>query len=343
MKYASCCADTTGWRSEAVTISLTVELETWPLLRPFRIAYHTFEDSRLIRVELRHGHIVGRGEGGEHPQLEPLDEGRRRILELEPRIRVGLARSELLALMPRGPARNALDCALWDLECKRAGQRLWTLCGLPSPRPLTTAYTVGIAPLDEMVADARRMADYRLLKLKVDGESGFDVLEAIAAARPDAEFIIDANEGWQPDQLTTFIQAAARHPVRLIEQPLSKHHDDALRGFDSRIPLAADESFHGLPDVARLADRYQVINIKLDKIGGLTEALQAAEAARAHGLGVMVGCNNATSLGIAPAYCLGLLCDYADLDSPLLLARDRPSAQTYRDGQVHAPEPALWG
>lgn len=324
-------------------MKVSVDIEQWPMRRPFRIAYHTFHDSELVRVTLEDGDLIGRGEGGGHPNLEPLAEGRARILALTDRIERGLSRNELLALMPRGPARNALDCALWDLECKRAGRRPWTLADLPAPAPLTTAYTVGIAPLPEMVADALAMADYRLLKLKVDGGSGFDVLRAVAEARPDAEFIIDANEGWQPEQLETFIEAAADHPVRLIEQPLARGADEALRGFCSPIPLAADESFHGLPDVERLADRYQVVNIKLDKIGGLTEALLAARAAREAGLGVMVGCNGGTSLGIAPAYCLGLLCDFADLDSPLLLARDREPALRYSAGRVHAPEPGLWG
>lgn len=324
-------------------MKLHVAIEQWPLQRPFKIAYHTFQASNLIWVELRDGALVGRGEGGEHPHLQPLEQGMVQIEALRDRIEAGISGTELLNLMPRGPARNALDCALWDLACKRAGKRLWSLEGLPAPRPMTTAYTVGIAPLAEMVADARRHGDYRLLKLKVDGSSGFEVLEAVAAARPDAAFIIDANEGWRADQLHAFLEATARLPVRLIEQPLSRTDDEALRGLDSPIPLAADESFHGLPDVERLADRYQVINIKLDKIGGLTEALLAARAAREAGLGVMVGCNNGTSLGIAPAYCLGLLCDFADLDSPLLLARDRPSALAYEDGQVHAPDPALWG
>lgn len=311
--------------------------------RPFKIAYHTFHHSELIRVTLEDGDLTGRGEGGGHPNLEQLADGKAGILALASRIEQGLSRQELLGLMPRGPARNALDCALWDLECKRAGCRPWILAGLPAPTPLTTAYTVGIASLPEMVADAVAMSDYRLLKLKVDGSSGFEVLRAVAEARPDAEFIIDANEGWQPDQLETFIEVAADHPVRLIEQPLARSADEALRGFRSPIPLAADESFQGLPDVERLANRYQVVNIKLDKIGGLTEALLAAQAAREAGLGVMVGCNGGTSLGIAPAYCLGLLCDYVDLDSPLLLARDRESALRYSDGQVHAPEATLWG
>jgi len=324
-------------------VKLEIYLEDWPTRRPFRIAYHTFTSRQTIRVELRDGDLVARGEGGAHPQLESLEDGRKGILGLAAQIEQGISRIELLHLLPRGPARNALDCALWDLECKRTGKRVWEIEGLPSPRPLRTAYTLGIGPLPEMVAQALEARDYTLLKLKVDGSSGFDVLQAVADARPDAEFIIDANEAWRVDQLETFLAAAAEFPVRLIEQPLPQHADEVLRGVRSSVALAADESFHGLPDVDRLADRYQVINIKLDKIGGLTEALLAARAARARGLDVMVGCNGATSLGIAPAYCLGLLSQHADLDSPLLLGRDRERPLQYRGGEVHAPAPSLWG
>jgi L-Ala-D/L-Glu epimerase len=283
--------------ADHAAVKLEVHLEDWPTRRPFRIAYHTFASRQTIRVELRDGDLVARGEGGAHPQLEPLEDGRKGILGLGSQIEQGISRMDLLHLLPRGPARNALDCALWDLECKRTGKRVWEIEGLPSPRPLRTAYTLGIGPLPEMIAQALAARDYTLLKLKVDDSSGFDVLQAVAEARPDAEFVIDANEAWGLDQLETFLAAAEEFPVRLIEQPLPKSGDQVLRGVRSSVPVAADESFHGLPDVDRLADRYQVINIKLDKIGGLTEALLAARAARARGLGVMVGCNGATSLG----------------------------------------------
>lgn len=324
-------------------MKLQFAIEAWPYATPFKIAYHTFTDSRLLVVELHDGELVGRGEAGDHPQLQTLEEGGASLRAIESRIGGSFTREALMELMPRGPARNALDCALWDLECKRAGKRIWELAELPHPRPLQTAYTIGIAPLGQMVEEARRMREYRLLKLKMDGSTGFEVLDAIARARPDAQFIIDANEGWRFDQLETFLAAASRYPVRLIEQPLPKSEDERLRGFGSPIPLAADESFHGLPDVDRLAGLYQVINIKLDKIGGLTEALLAARRALQRGLEVMVGCNGATSLGIAPAYCVGLLGSYADLDSPLLLARDREPRLAYSGGEVGAPQPELWG
>jgi L-alanine-DL-glutamate epimerase-like enolase superfamily enzyme len=322
---------------------IDIDVEQWPVRRPFKIAYHTFHHRDLLSVTLNDGVHVARGEAGGHPQLESIADARARLEALRGDIARGITRAELLEVLPRGPARNALDCALWDLEAKRSGRRVWSLAGLPAPRPVVTAYTIGIAPLASMVEEAVAKRDYRILKLKVDGESGFDLLWAIADVRPDARFIIDANEAWGFGQLETFVARARALRVMLIEQPLPRADDSALAGFHSPIPLAADESFHGLPDVERLADRYQVINIKLDKIGGLTEALAAKDAARACGMGVMVGCNGGTSLGIAPAYCLALACDYVDLDSPLLLGRDRSPALTYAAGAVHPPEATMWG
>lgn len=324
-------------------MELDVVIEGWTYRTPFKIAYHTFQESRLLVVTLRDGALIGRGEAGDHPQLQALEAARESILEIADELRRGVSPEALMEMLPRGPARNAVDCALWDLACKRAGKRIWDLAGLPAPRPVQTAYTIGIAPLDDMVAEARRVTDLRLLKLKMDGRTGFETLRAIAAARPDAEFIIDANEGWSIEQLHEFLGAAAGFPVRLVEQPLPKAEDERLRGFRSPIPLAADESFHGLPDVERLDGLYPVINIKLDKIGGLTEALLAAREARRRGLEVMIGCNGGTSLGIAPAYCVGLLSRYADLDSPLLLARDREPRLVYSNGAVEPPTAELWG
>jgi L-alanine-DL-glutamate epimerase-like enolase superfamily enzyme len=324
-------------------MKLHVHIDQWPVKKPFKIAYHTFHHRDLLRVELADGDLIGRGEAGGHPQLEAIDVARERVLKLREEIESGISRQQLLQSMPRGPARNALDSALWDLEAKRARQRVWALAGLPDTRSIQTAYTIGIGPVGEMVAEALRMSDYPLLKLKVDGESGFDLLQAVAKARPDASFIIDANEAWRMEQLESFAAAAQKLRVQLIEQPLPHGEDEVLEDFASPIPLAADESFHGLPDVERLKNRYQVINIKLDKIGGLTEALLAAQKARELGLELMVGCNGGTSLGIAPAYCLALLCRYVDLDSPLLLAHDREQHLTYRKGCVHPPSAELWG
>jgi len=324
-------------------MKLSIEIDRWPVRKPFKIAYHTFYHRDLLRVELTDGDCVGRGEAGGHPQLEPIEDASDRVERMRGEIESGMSREQLMQDMPRGPARNALDSALWDLGAKRSGRRVWSTAGLPEPRPIQTAYTIGIGPEEEMVAEALRMSDYQLLKLKVDGESGFELLQAIAKARPDASFIIDANEAWRLDQLESFTDAARKLRVVLVEQPLPHQEDKVLEDFSSPIPLAADESFHGLPDVERLKDRYQVINFKLDKIGGLTEAFLAAKQASELGLDLMIGCNGGTSLGIAPAYCLALLCRYVDLDSPLLLAHDRDPALVYRKGHVHPPTPDLWG
>ncbi|XOV90588.1 MAG: dipeptide epimerase [Pseudomonadota bacterium] len=321
----------------------TVEIVKWPVRRPFRIAYHTFYHRDLLRVTLSDGKHTGRGEAGGHPHLESIEAAQARLLALAPDIETGMDRYAALLALPPGPARTALDAALWDLEAKRAGQRVWELAGLPAPAPIETAYTVGIAPLAQMVSEAQERSDFRLLKLKVDSESGFELLQAIAAARPDAEFIIDANEAWSLDRLAEFVDRAAGLRVQLIEQPLPREADAPLETFDSPIPLAADESFHSAPDIERLCDLYDVINVKLDKIGGLTAALQAAKLARDAGMELMVGCNGGTSLGIAPAYCFGLLCRYVDLDSPLLLAQDVDDALSYEMGRVLPPDPNLWG
>lgn len=321
-------------------MKITAELQPWPYKKPFKIAYHTFSDKEQLYLEVEVDGLIGRGEAAGHPHVAPLEEGIAQIQSIDT---TGLTPESLQARMPRGPGRNALDCALWDLRCKQENRRIWELLDLPAPKPLTTAYTIGIADEQAMADEAVRMSDFRVLKLKVDGEKGFSLLSLIAEARPDAEFIIDANEGWGDDQLRTFLGQATNFPVRLIEQPLPRDQDGLLATIKPPIPCAADESFHGLEDVAVLANRYQVINIKMDKIGGLTEGVAAARAARELGLGVMIGCNGATSLGIAPAYCIGLMADFVDLDSPLLLASDREHALTYADGKVLPPVLELWG
>ncbi|MEQ8914740.1 MAG: dipeptide epimerase [Pseudomonadales bacterium] len=324
-------------------MKLEVSVDAWPVRRPFRIAYHTFHHRDLLRVAVtEYGHR-GCGEAGGHPHLEPIDQARERLLGLRDALQEGVDRQRLLTLLPPGPARNALDCALWDLEAKRSGRRVWALAGLPAPRPIETAYTIGIGPAADMVREARERADFAVLKLKVDGDSGFELLAEVAAARPDATFIIDANEAWGIERLEAFAAAAASLRVVLIEQPLPRDADEPLANFRIPIPLAADESFHTAADIDRLRDRYQAVNIKLDKVGGLTAALEAAQAARRAGLDVMVGCNGGTSLGIAPAYCVGLLCRYVDLDSPLLLARDRDPALPYRAGRLRPPPAAVGG
>jgi L-alanine-DL-glutamate epimerase-like enolase superfamily enzyme len=315
-------------------MKLATRVDRWPVVRPFKIAYHTFH---------HRDPLIARGEAGGHPHLEPIEDARARIEALRAPIEAGLTRADALALMPAGPARAALDAALWDLEAKRQRRRVWQLAGLPAPRSLVTAYTVGLATPADMAQEAVEKRAFHVIKIKVDGEGGVERLRAIAAARPDAEFIVDANEGFSFTDLQRFLAVAPDLRVRLIEQPLPRDADAALATLRSPIPIAADEAFHDASDLERLAGRYTVVNVKLDKIGGLTAALAIAEEARARGLGLMVGCNGGTSLGLAPAYCFGLLCEHIDLDSPLLLARDVEHPLEYRNGSVAAPTTALWG
>jgi L-alanine-DL-glutamate epimerase-like enolase superfamily enzyme len=253
-------------------------------------------------------------------------------------------RRELQSVVPAGAARNAVDCAFWDLECKAAGQRPWQLIGLSEPVPVATAFTLSLAAPAEMGRAAREAASMKLLKLKLGGgDEDVERVRQVRANAPDARLIVDANESWTINQLTALVPELAALGVALIEQPLPAGQDAALAGFNSPVPLGADESCHGIDGLAELKARYSVINIKLDKTGGLTAALELKAAAQAAGLGIMVGCMVATSLSMAPAFLLAQGADFVDLDGPLLLDRDRDPGIAY-DGAFMSPPPAaLWG
>ncbi|MEQ8827397.1 MAG: dipeptide epimerase, partial [Parvibaculum sp.] len=245
----------------------------------------------------------------------------------------------------RGAARNALDCAMWDLEAKRAGRPAWELAGLAKPRALTTAYTLSLAAPDAMEAAAAAAADRPLLKLKLGqgGDEDIARVEAVRAGAPRAALIVDANEGWKPEDVMPLARDFARLGVSLIEQPVPAKDDEVLRGIASPVPLCADESAHGLEGMKRLVGLYDFINVKLDKTGGLTEALSVMRCAKARKLRVMVGCMVATSLAMAPAMLVAQQADYVDLDGPLLLAEDRKPALRYEGSLVYPPEAELWG
>jgi L-alanine-DL-glutamate epimerase-like enolase superfamily enzyme len=256
----------------------------------------------------------------------------------------GMDRQALQSAMPAGAARNALDCAFWDLECKASGQPVWELAGLARPVPVATAFTLSLAAPPEMGRAACNAGSMPLLKLKLGG--GAEDVERVRQVRenaPNTRLIVDANEGWTIEQLAALAPELAGLGVALIEQPLPAGQDSALAGFKSPVPLGADESCHGLDGLADLRARYQVVNIKLDKTGGLTAALEMKAAARAAGLGIMVGCMVATSLSMAPAFLLAQGADFVDLDGPLLLERDRSPGIAY-DGAFMSPPPSvLWG
>jgi L-alanine-DL-glutamate epimerase-like enolase superfamily enzyme len=255
----------------------------------------------------------------------------------------GLDRTALQAAMPPGAARNALDCALLDLEAKAAGQRAWTLLGRPAPRPCTTAYTISLGTPEAMAAATAKAAHRPLLKIKLGGDGDGARIAAVRKAAPESELIVDANEAWTPDNLEQNLKACAGAGVTLVEQPLPAGKDEALARIKRPIAVCADESVHDRASLAGLRARYDAVNIKLDKTGGLTEALAMADAAQALGFEIMIGCMVATSLAMAPAMLLAPQARFVDLDGPLLLTRDRDGGLRYDGSLVYPPEAALWG
>jgi L-alanine-DL-glutamate epimerase-like enolase superfamily enzyme len=255
----------------------------------------------------------------------------------------GLDRVQLQSAMPAGAARNALDCAFWDLEAKRSGQPVHALTGLDPPRPLTTAYTISLATPEAMAAAASAAAARPLLKIKLGSDGDAARLRAVRAAAPNADLIVDANEGWRPENLAENFAACAEAGIVMIEQPLPAKQDGALASVARPVAVCADESVHDRASLKSLRGKYDMINIKLDKTGGLTEALQLAAAARELDFAIMVGCMVSTSLSMAPAFLVAQGARVVDLDGPLLLAKDRPSGLVYDGSIVHPATPTLWG
>ncbi|GAB4065634.1 dipeptide epimerase [Ancylobacter sonchi] len=322
---------------------LIIRAERFPIAGRFTIARGSKTEAAVVVAELHDGPHVGRGECVPYPRYGESVEATVATLEaLADAVAAGLDRAALQEKLPPGAARNALDCALWDLEAKRSGRRAFELAGLPEPRPAVTAYTISL-DTPEAMAQAARLADRPLLKLKLGAPGDAERLAAIRAAVPASELIVDANEGWRAEDLPAHFAACAAAGVTLIEQPLPAGADAALADIARTVPVCADESVHGRDSLAGLVGRYDAINVKLDKTGGLTEALALAREARASGLDVMVGCMVATSLAMAPALLVAGLARIVDLDGPLLLARDREPALRYEGSLVHPPEPELWG
>jgi L-Ala-D/L-Glu epimerase / N-acetyl-D-glutamate racemase len=326
-------------------IRLDVRAETWPLAAPFTIARGSRIETEVVVAMLHDGGATGRGECMANPRYGETQAAVVAALEaLAGDIAAGrLDRARLQTVLPAGAARNALDCAFWDLEAKRAGKRVWEIAGLPPPRPVETAYTISLDTPAAMGAAARANAYRPLLKVKLAGEDTLDRLAAVRENAPDARLIVDANEGWHADQLPLLAEVIKKLHVQLIEQPLPAGDDDVLAGRAAGVPVCADESCHTRDGLDRLARLYDAVNIKLDKTGGLTEALLLRDAAVRRGLGVMVGCMVSTSLAIAPALLVAQGAMVADLDGPLLLVRDRVPGLRYDGSVVEPPEPALWG
>ena len=318
--------------------------ESWPIRGSFAISRGAKTTADVILVELTRDGVIGRGEGVPYRRYgETLDSVEEALSDLRDHVEEGLDRPELQMLLSAGAARNALDCALWDLNAKLSGIPVWQATGLPEQQPLITAYTISLGTPEAMGAAARDAADRPLLKLKLDGGADLERVRAVREAAPKARLIVDANEGWKPGQIEVFTPKLAELGVELIEQPLPVGDDAILEEIDSAVPLCADESFHLADDLEATARRYDAVNIKLDKTGGLTEALRLTEAARDMGLEIMVGCMVGTSLAMAPAALLGHAARYVDLDGPLLLQRDRTPGITYQGSILYPPPRTLWG
>jgi len=323
---------------------LAARAESWPIAGTFRISRSAITERTVVVVEIEQDGAHGRGECVPYPRYdETSDRTLAEIEGLRGAIEGGLDRAGLGRALKPGAARNALDCALWDLEAKRTGTPVWRLAGLPAPRPVETAYTIAIDAPAAMGAKAAANAHRPLLKVKLDAEAPIERLRAVRAGSPEARLVVDPNESWTVAMLCLHERALVELGVAMIEQPLHAGEDNGLSGLNYPIPLCADESFHDRASLAGLKGRYAMVNIKLDKTGGLTEAIAVAEAARAAGFELMVGCMLATSLAMAPAALLAPLAAVVDLDGPLMLARDRDLPIRYVGGTMEPASPVLWG
>jgi L-alanine-DL-glutamate epimerase-like enolase superfamily enzyme len=323
---------------------LSVSVERWPIRGGFTISRGSKQEAVVVMAAVRDGGFEGRAECVPYARYGESVEGVVQAIEAcAPALAQGLDRTRLQALLPPGAARNALDCALWDLEAKMLGTSAAELAGLAPLHAVETAFTISLAAPEEMAARARDAAHYPLLKLKLGGDGDEERLAAVRQAVPKARLIADANEAWRASDLGRLLASAKAAGVELIEQPLPAGDDALLQHIARVVPLCADESVHDRTSLRDIAKRYDAVNIKLDKTGGLTEALATAAEARRLGLKIMVGCMVATSLAMAPALLLAQDADFVDLDGPLLLERDRVPGLAYTSGTVMPPPAALWG
>lgn len=325
-------------------LALTAAIERWPIAGTFTISRGAKTEAAVVVATVSDGTATGRGECVPYARYgESVESVAAAIENVAPQLAAGLTRAGLQQAMPPGAARNALDCALWDLEAKHHRQPVHVLAGLPAPTDRITCYTISLDTPAAMQAATERVATRKLLKVKLGRDGDPERIAAVRRGAPNAELVVDANEGWSADTLVANIAACADAGVTLIEQPLPADRDDALIGFHSPVLLCADESAHARPSLAALRCKYGAVNIKLDKTGGLTEALAMAADAQQAGLRIMAGCMVGTSLAMAPAMLIAQCADVVDLDGPLLLARDREHGLIYRNSTVGVPAPALWG
>ncbi len=326
-------------------LKLHIGVEKLRLAAPFHISGHVFEEQDAVIVTLDDGTHQGRGEASGVYYLNDTAQSMTAAIEAQRvEIEKGIDRAGLQRLLPAGGARNAVDCALWELDARRLGTPVWKLAGVPTPRPLITTFTLGADSPGEMAAGAQKYAQAKSLKLKLTGDLDLDIarVQAVRAVRPDCWIGVDANQGYGIDALDALNHALMLSQVSLLEQPIKRGRESDLTGYVSTIPIAADESALCLADLPGLVGRFQVVNIKLDKCGGLTEGLAMAREARRLGLRVMVGNMVGSSLAMAPAFVLGQLCDVVDLDGPMFLSKDRIPGMKYVDGTAWSDD-RVWG
>lgn len=319
---------------------LDVAHETFPLAAVFRISRGARSKADVLRASVSENGAVGQGECVPYPRYGESVES---VAGLAKGLPLPLDKEKLQELLPAGAARNAVDCALWDLEAKASGKRAWQIAGLPEPKPQITAYTLSLDTPESMMAAAAKNASRPLLKIKLGGEEDVKRLEAVRKGAPDARIIIDANEGWTPEEYRGLAPHLVSLGVEMVEQPLPAGADGMLGEIERPLPVCADESCHDRGSLPGLKGKYDVVNIKLDKTGGLTEALLLRQEARAQGYRIMVGCMVGTSLAMAPALLVAQGADFTDLDGPLLLSGDRPNPLRYDDLGAHPSSPGLWG
>jgi L-alanine-DL-glutamate epimerase-like enolase superfamily enzyme len=324
-------------------LSIEANEEIWPLKQPFRISRGSRTEARVVVVTVSDGKHIGRGEG------IPLARYNQSITSVLAQIESitgekNLNRQGLQNLLPAGAARNALDCALWDLEAKASGKRAWEMANIPIVPEVETSFTISLDTPEKMSAAAKANAKLPILKLKLGGDDlDLSRVQAVRETAPEARLLIDANESWSPSQYREIVPSLKESGVELIEQPFPAHADAVLETLDHPIPVCADESCHTTADLPRLTNRYEAINVKLDKTGGLTEALRLCSRAGESAFKLLIGCMVCTSLAIAPARLLASTAQWVDLDGPLLLAHDRDQGLNYHNGKINMPSRELWG
>ncbi len=324
--------------------SLQVKKEIFSVKGVFSISRSSVTSIEVVVVEISENGVIGRGECRPYQRYgETIEKTITQILSIREKLEQGLSREQLQLELPPSAARNAIDCALWDLEAKQSGRTVWQLAGLPEPGPVVTAYTISVADQQKMVEDAKKNAHRPILKVKVSNQAVVETLKAIRMACPHAKLLIDANEAWSLEDYQRITPQLKELDIAMIEQPLLAGKDESLSSLPHPVPLCADESCHDSNTLEKLQGHYEIINIKLDKTGGLTEAIKTAKKAKELGFEIMIGCMLSTSLSIAPAFLLSGYASFLDLDGPILLAEDRPSGLKFEGSNIFPPDRNFWG